>query len=70
MLTFIQDKPKWLDWLPISGQSLLMEDLFKQVPISWLAIGFTGTVTLLLTVVLVQATAMKLRSEKVVLSLS
>jgi sodium transport system permease protein len=70
MLTFVDDKPKWLDWMPISGQSLLMEDLFKNVPISWNALCFTGIVTIAITIGLVQATAIKLRSEKVVLALS
>ncbi len=70
MLTFIQDKPKWLDWLPISGQSLLMDDLFKNVPVSWNALIFTGLITIAITIALVKATAIKLKSEKVVLSLS
>jgi len=70
MLTFIQDKPKWLDWLPISGQSLLMDDLFKNVPVSWNALIFTGLVTIAITIGFVKATAIKLKSEKVVLSLS
>ncbi len=70
ILMFIDDKPKWLDWMPISGQSLLMEDLFKGTPVSWSALFLTAAVTIGLTVALVQALAMKLKSEKVVLALS
>jgi len=70
ILTFIDDKPKWLDWLPISGQSLIMEDLFKGLPVSWAHMGFTGLVTITMTVLLVLLMAKKLRSEKVVLALS
>jgi len=70
ILTFIDDKPKWLDWLPISGQSLIMEDLFKGLPVSWAYMGFTGLVTITMTVLLVLLMAKKLRSEKVVLALS
>ncbi len=69
-LMFIDDKPKWLDWLPVSGQSLLMEDLFKGLPINWLALGSTGLVTIGITVALVVSLANKLKSEKVVLALS
>ena len=69
-LMFIDDKPNWLDWLPISGQSLLMEDLFKNVPINWLEVLATGGVTVAMTVALVLVLAQKLKSEKVVLALS
>ncbi|MCW8833049.1 MAG: ABC transporter permease [Colwellia sp.] len=70
IMMFVDDKPKWLDWLPISGQSLIMEDLFKGLPVSWGLLGFTGLVTISLTVLLVLLMAKKLRSEKVVLALS
>jgi sodium transport system permease protein len=70
ILMFIDDKPQWLDWMPISGQSLLMEDIFKGIPVSWSALLLTATVTIALTVILVQALAVKLKSEKVVLALS
>ncbi len=66
---FIDDKPKWLDWLPVSGQSLLMEDLFKNVPINWLEVAATGGVTIAMTIALVMVLAYKLKSEKVVLAL-
>jgi len=70
VMMFVDDKPKWLDWLPISGQSLIMEDLFKGLPVSWSLMGFTGLVTISLTVLLVLLMAKKLRSETVVLALS
>jgi sodium transport system permease protein len=69
-LMFIDDKPPYLDWLPISGQSLLMEDIFKGVPINWLELIATGGVTIALTVTLVLVLARRLKSEKVVLALS
>ncbi len=70
IMMFVDDKPKWLDWLPISGQSLIMEDLFKGLPVSWGLLGFTGLVTITMTALLVLLMAKKLRSEKVVLALS
>ncbi len=70
IMMFVDDKPKWLDWLPISGQSLIMEDLFKGLPVSWALLGFTGLVTISMTIILVLLMAKKLRSEKVVLALS
>jgi sodium transport system permease protein len=70
IMMFVDDKPKWLDWLPISGQSLIMEDLFKGLPVSWAQLGFTGVVTIGMTTLLVLLMAKKLRSEKVVLALS
>jgi len=70
IMMFIDDKPLWLDWLPITGQSLVMEDLFKGLPVSWFILIFTGLVTLAITFFLVLFMAKKLRSEKVVLALS
>jgi len=70
IMMFVDDKPKWLDWLPISGQSLIMEDLFKGLPVSWSLMGFTSLVTISMTIFLVLLMAKKLRSEKVVLALS
>ena len=70
VMMFVDDKPKWLEWLPISGQSLIMEDLFKGLPVSWSLMGFTGLVTISMTIVLVLLMAKKLRSETVVLALS
>jgi sodium transport system permease protein len=70
IMTFVDDKPKWLEWLPISGQSLIMEDLFKGLPVSWALMIFTGLVTISMTTLLVLMMAKKLRSESVVLALS
>ncbi len=70
IMMIVDDTPKWLDWLPISGQSLIMEDLFKGLPVSWAQLGFTGLVTITMTAILVLLMAKKLRSEKVVLALS
>jgi|TARA_R110001583_G_scaffold12423_1_gene55242 sodium transport system permease protein len=70
VMMFVDDKPKWLEWLPISGQSLIMEDLFKGLPVSWSLMGFTGLVTISMTIILVLLMAKKLRSETVVLALS
>ncbi len=70
VMMMMDDRPKWLDWLPISGQSLIMEDLFKGLPVSWSLLFFTGFVTVSMTVLLVLAIAKKLKSEKVVLALS
>lgn len=70
VMMMMDDRPKWLDWLPISGQSLIMEDLFKGLPVSWTLLTFTGLVTIAMTVMLVMAIAKKLKSEKVVLALS
>jgi len=70
VMMFIDDKPKWLDWMPISGQSLIMEDLFKGLPVSWLMLGFTGLITIIITAVLVFLMAQKLKSEKIVMALS
>lgn len=69
-LMFIDDKPKWLDWLPVSGQSLLMDDLFKGLPINWAAFAGTALVTIGLTVALMWILSIRLKSEKVVLALS
>ena len=70
IMMFVDDKPNWLKWLPISGQSLIMEDLFKGLPVSWSLLGFTGFVTIGITALLVLLMAKKLRSETVVLALS
>lgn len=69
-LMFIDDKPKWLEWMPVSGQTMLMEDLFKGIPVDWSLIAATGGITIALTVGLVVSLAKSLTSEKVVLTLS
>ena len=69
-LMMMDDKPAWVEWVPISGQSLLMEDVFKGLPIDWSALLFTSMATIGLTVALVLILAKRLTSEKVVMSLS
>lgn len=69
-LMMMDDKPAWVDWMPISGQSLIMEDVFKGLPVDLGALVVTSGATLALTVVLVLTLAKKLTSEKVVMSLS
>lgn len=69
-LMMMDDKPAWVEWMPISGQSLLMEDVFKGLPIDWNALLFTSAATIALTVGLVLILAKRLTSEKVVMSLS
>lgn len=69
-LMMMDDKPAWVNWLPISGQSLLMEDVFKGLPVDWNALMFTSVATIALTAALVLTLAKKLTSEKVVMSLS
>ncbi len=69
-LMLMDDKPAWVEWLPISGQSLLMEDVFKGLAIDWNALLFTSGATIALTVVLVAILAKRLTAEKVVMSLS
>jgi len=69
-LMMMDDKPAWVNWLPISGQSLLMEDVFKGLAVDWSALLFTSAATIALTVVLVLILAKRLTSEKVVMSLS
>lgn len=70
VLFFMDDRPQWLDWVPIAGQSLIMEDIFKGVDVNWLAMFATSGVTIAITVGLVLAVAKKLKSEKVVMALS
>ena len=69
-LMMMDDKPAWINWMPISGQSLLMEDVFKGLAIDWSALLFTSAATLALTAALVLILAKRLTSEKVVMSLS
>jgi len=70
VVSMMDDRPEWLDWLPISGQSMIIESVFKGVEVNWLAVGATSSVTIVLTVGLVLGLAKKLKSEKVVMALS
>ncbi|NMP30885.1 ABC transporter permease [Thalassotalea sp. M1531] len=69
-LTFIDDRPAWLDWAPVAGQSIIMEDLFKGLPVNWAALAVTSLVTIVMSAALVLTLAKKLKSEKVVMALS
>lgn len=69
-LSMMNDRPQWLDWAPISGQYLIMEDLFKGDPVGFGVLLVTGAFTVLMTVILVKVMAERLKSEKVVLALS
>lgn len=69
-LMVMDDKPAWVNWMPISGQSMLMEDVFKGLPVDWTALLFTSVATLTVTAAFVLTLAKKLTSEKVVMSLS
>lgn len=69
-MNFIEDKPQWLDWLPVTGHSLIMEDMFKGLPVDWSSMLITSAATIALTVLLVVTLATKLKSEKVIQSLS
>ena len=68
-MMMIDDKPKWVDWMPIAGQSLLMDELFKGATIDWGIMAFTSLVTIVATAILVFAMANKLKSEKAVMGL-
>ncbi|PKI13933.1 ABC transporter permease [Colwellia sp. 12G3] len=70
VVSMMDDRPQWLHWLPLAGQSLIMEDIFKGVEVNWLAMLATSGVTIAITVALVLALAKKLKSEKVVMALS
>ena len=69
-MMFMDDKPAWTEWAPIAGQSLIMEDLFKGLPVDWAALAVTGAATLAIAAALILTLAQKLKSEKVVMSLS
>ncbi len=70
VVSMMDDRPQWLEWLPISGQSLIIENILKGVDVNWLAFFASSGVTLAVTVGLVLVLAKKLQSEKVVMALS
>lgn len=69
-MMMVDDKPKWVDWMPIAGQSKLMDELFKGADINFGIMAFTSLVTVAATVALVLAMAQKLKSEKAIMGLS
>lgn len=68
-LMFINDKPPWLDWLPIAGQTILIEKLFKGTDINLAILSFTSLTTIGFTLALVWFISHRLESEKAILSL-
>jgi sodium transport system permease protein len=70
VLMMMDDRPQWLNWVPIAGQSLIIEDIFKGADVNWLAVLSTSGVTIAITVALVLLLAKNLKSEKVVMALS
>lgn len=70
VVSMMDDRPQWLNWLPIAGQSMIIENIFKGVDVDWLAVFATSAVTIVITIALVLALAKKLKSEKVVMALS
>ena len=70
VVSMMDDRPQWLNWLPIAGQSMIIENIFKGLDVDWLAVFATSAVTIAITVALVLALAKKLKSEKVVMALS
>jgi sodium transport system permease protein len=70
VISMMDDRPEWINWLPISGQSMIIENIFKGVEVDWLAVLATSSVTIAITIALVLALAKKLKSEKVVMALS
>lgn len=69
-LMFIDNRPLWLDWTPVAGQSIIMENLFKGLPVDWAALIVTSVVTIVMATGLMLALAQRLKSEKVVMALS
>lgn len=70
VVSMMDDRPQWLNWLPIAGQSMIIENIFKGVEVNWFAFMVTSAVTIAITIALVIALAKKLKSEKVVMALS
>ncbi|MDO6426327.1 ABC transporter permease [Thalassotalea sp. 1_MG-2023] len=69
-MMMMDNKPAWVEWAPISAQSILMEDLFKGLPVDWSALLVSTAATLALTAALVVGMSKRLKSEKVIMSLS
>lgn len=68
-LMFIDNKPDWVYWMPISGQNMLVESILKGLPVDWGMLAFIGFITLVMGAAFVALTAMRLQSEKTVLAL-
>jgi sodium transport system permease protein len=68
-LSMMDDKPQWASWLPVSGQSLLIENLLKGMAVDWSVVAVSTAATIAITVGLVSVLSKRLQSEKVVMSL-
>lgn len=68
-LMYIDNKPDWVHWLPISGQNMLVESILKGLPINWAMVAYVSIATLAITAAFVSVTAKRLASEKTVLAL-
>jgi sodium transport system permease protein len=68
-LSFITERPPVLSWLPITGQYILLESLFKGAEVSVQENLVTAACTLLICALLVWLLARRLRSQKAILSL-
>ncbi|NRA54204.1 MAG: ABC transporter permease [Gammaproteobacteria bacterium] len=69
-IALIPHKPQWLDYVPLAGQQLLIESLYKGEEVSLVAFISTGLVTLALAGLMTALLAKSLTSEKVILGLS
>lgn len=69
-MMMMDSKPAWVEWTPISAQSILMEDLFKGLPVDWSALLVSTAATVAVTAALVVGMSKRLKSEKVIMSLS
>ena len=70
LITFLPHKPEWLDYVPLAGQHLIMESLYKGEGVSLVAFGVTALVTTAISILMTVMLAQSLKSEKVVLALS
>lgn len=70
VITFLPHKPLWLDYVPLAGQHLIMEALYKGEGVNWPAYVITALVTTVVAFVMTAILAKSLKSEKVVLGLS
>ncbi len=68
-LTFVNDRPDILSWLPISGQYLLLEAVFKGSGVGLGESLITALATLTICLILSLVLSRRLRSQKAILSL-
>jgi len=69
-IALLPHKPQWLDYVPLAGQQLLMEALFKGEGLSVGAFVSTALVTLVIAALMTILLAKSLQSEKVILGLN